>query len=269
MLIDSSIHNHTTFCDGKSTPEEMIKSAYSAGFSDFGVLCHATMSTGDYDWPIRDEKGFQNAVSSLKEEYAGKMRIYCGIERDYFGNPGSGFDYYIYGAHQICYEGEYYDVDHSKAIFERDIKEGFSGDVKRYVREYYRTVSEMIQRFKPEYLAHVDLVTKFNDGYIYFDETEKWYLDYAYETLNEAISVGSLIEMNFGAMTRKVKSSPYPAPKLLEFIKEKKGRIIVGGDCHNALYTAFGMKEGEEILRSSGFKSVTVYRKGQYTEIGL
>ena len=67
MLIDSSIHNHTTFCDGKSTPEEMIESAYRAGFKDFGVLCHATMTSGNYDWPVRDEKGFIDCVKKLKE----------------------------------------------------------------------------------------------------------------------------------------------------------------------------------------------------------
>lgn len=269
MLIDSSIHNHSTYCDGKSTPEEIVLSAFKAGFSDFGVLCHATMTTGDYDWPIRDEKGFQETLLSLKKEYDGKMRIYCGLERDFYGIDSDGFDYKIDAVHQIYHEGNYFDVDHSKDIFARDIEKGFSGDVKKYIKVYYDTVCKMIEKVKPEYLCHVDLVTKFNDGYAFFNEEEKWYQDLVKECLTFAIESNSLIEMNFGAMTRGVKKTPYPASYLLDFIKEKKGRIIVGGDCHNALYTAFGMEEGRNLLLENGFKSVTVFRSGKYTEIGL
>ena len=269
MLVNSSIHNHSTFCDGKNLPEEMAQSAYQAGFQDFGILCHATMTTGDYDWPIRDEKGFQNTLSKLKKEYEGKMRLYCGIERDYFGKMSEGFDYVIDGVHQIYYGGRYFDVDHSENIFKKDIEQGFGGNVKKYVEVYYQTVSQMVERNNPEYLAHVDLVTKFNDGFKFFNEEEKWYLDFAKECVEFAINRGALIEMNFGAMTRGVKSTPYPSLNLLEFIKQKNGRIIIGGDCHSANFVAFGMKEGEEILKNKGFKSVTVYRNGKYIEIGL
>ena len=269
MLIDSSIHNHSTYCDGKSTPREMVESAFRAGFSDFGVLCHATMSTGDYDWPIRDEKGFQEALSNLKKEYQGKMRIYCGLERDYYGKDSDGFDYKIDAVHQIYYRGKYFDVDHSVDIFKRDIEFGFGGDVQKYVKVYYETVCKMIEKVKPTYLCHVDLVTKFNDGYQFFNEEDSWYQNLVKECLIFAIENNSLIEMNFGAMTRGVKKTPYPARYLLDFIKRHKGRIIVGGDCHNALYTSFGMKEGEELLKAHGFNSVTLFRNGKYIEVGL
>ncbi|MBR7110325.1 MAG: histidinol-phosphatase HisJ family protein [Clostridia bacterium] len=269
MLIDSSIHNHTTFCDGKSTPEEMIESAYRAGFKDFGVLCHATMTSGNYDWPVRDEKGFIDCVKKLKEKYAGKINVWCGIERDFFGKDGEGFDYKIDGVHQILYNGVYCEVDHSKECFERGVYEVFSGNIKKYIKTYYETVCEMIERNKTEYIAHVDLVTKFNDGFIFFDEKESWYQNYVKECITFAIEKDCLLEMNFGAMTRGVKNTPYPASYLLDFIQEKKGKIIVGGDCHNAQFTAFGMREGEILLREHGFKSVTLYKNGKYTEIGL
>ncbi len=269
MCVLSSIHNHTTFCDGNHTPEEMAERAYLAGFTDFGILCHATMTTGDYDWPIRDEAGFKLAVAKLKEKYAGKMRIYCGIERDYYGVDGKGFDYHINAVHQICSDGRYFDVDHSKAIFEKDLKEGFGGDVKKYVKVYYDTVSALIERDKPEYLAHVDLVTKFNDGFVFFDEGEKWYLDLAFETVKNAINADSLIEVNYGAISRGVKKEPYPSRNLLEFINRNKGRVIIGGDCHNRDFVPFGMKEGVELLRETGFKCVTVYENGKYVEKGI
>ena len=43
-MLRTDFHTHTTFCDGKSTPREMVEAAYRMGMTDFGVSGHADFS---------------------------------------------------------------------------------------------------------------------------------------------------------------------------------------------------------------------------------
>ena len=40
-MIRSTLHNHTTFCDGRSSPEEMVLAAVAAGLMDLGFSAHS------------------------------------------------------------------------------------------------------------------------------------------------------------------------------------------------------------------------------------
>ena len=46
-MLSSSTHNHTTWCDGKNTPEEMAEAAWKLGFTDLGFSASGT------SWPMR------------------------------------------------------------------------------------------------------------------------------------------------------------------------------------------------------------------------
>ena len=62
----ADIHNHSDFCDGKSTPAEMAASAFEKGFSDFGFSGH---SYAAFDLPcsVRDEEGYIAVLGRTKE----------------------------------------------------------------------------------------------------------------------------------------------------------------------------------------------------------
>ena len=38
-----NLHTHSTFCDGKDTPEQMVISAYQQGFNSIGFSGHSYM----------------------------------------------------------------------------------------------------------------------------------------------------------------------------------------------------------------------------------
>ena len=40
-MIKSNLHTHTTFCDGKNTPEDVVKEAMERGFDIIGFSAHA------------------------------------------------------------------------------------------------------------------------------------------------------------------------------------------------------------------------------------
>ena len=97
------LHTHTTFCDGKSTPREMVLSAIDKGITTLGLLAHSYV---DFDRnyaidPARVED-FRKEVANLKEEFKDKIEILFGIEADYYASEIYGGTDYIIGSALLC-----------------------------------------------------------------------------------------------------------------------------------------------------------------------
>ena len=43
MKYRQNLHTHTTFCDGKDTPEELVEAAIAKGFDSIGFSGHSYM----------------------------------------------------------------------------------------------------------------------------------------------------------------------------------------------------------------------------------
>ena len=73
----ADFHTHTTYCDGKSTPRQMVEAAYSMGLTDFGISGHADYSMWEPGFGMSDAilSAYKQELEILREEYAGKMNI--------------------------------------------------------------------------------------------------------------------------------------------------------------------------------------------------
>ena len=75
------LHMHTTFSDGENTPEEMVLEAIRLGLDTVGISDH---SSGDpCGMTLAQSAGYRAEIARLKEKYAGRIRILCGLERDF------------------------------------------------------------------------------------------------------------------------------------------------------------------------------------------
>ena len=94
-MLSSSTHNHTTWCDGKNTPEEMAEAAWKLGFTDLGFSGHTYVDFADFG--IRDELAYTAMLRQLGEQFAGRMQIAVGIEHDWYYpvRHREAFDYII------------------------------------------------------------------------------------------------------------------------------------------------------------------------------
>ena len=81
MILTGSLHNHSTWCDGKNTPREMIEAAIAAGFTDFGISGHTYVTPDDFG--VRDEEAYLKELRALQEEYRDRIRFWVGLEHDY------------------------------------------------------------------------------------------------------------------------------------------------------------------------------------------
>ena len=113
--IPSNYHTHSTFCDGKDTPEEMVLEAIRLGCSEIGFSGHSYTDFDEtYCMSIEGTKQYKKCIRELAEKYRDRIRILLGVEQDYFSNaPTDGYDYVIGSVHYIKKDGAYLTVDES------------------------------------------------------------------------------------------------------------------------------------------------------------
>lgn len=253
-MIKGNLHTHTFYCDGKNAPEEIVKTAIEKGFSYIGFSGHSRMDfETDYTMSAQNEEKYFAEITALKEKYAGKIKILCGMERDFFSNIDTKrYDYIIASVHYVCCDGKYYDVDLSPDDLGRVIKEYFGGDPYSYAEEYYRSVSKL----EGDVIGHFDLLTKFDRNNTVFSPKEERYKKAALSALKALLEKNNVFEVNTGAMARGYKDMPYPDIWLLEEIKKHGGRIVLTSDCHDAKNLDYGFEMAEKMLYKMGFKDI-------------
>ena len=83
----SSVHVHTKLCDGKNTLEELALSAWKAGLKTLGFSGHShTPHDIEYCMTNARTQLYRAQVAKLKERYAGKLDILCGLEWDLYSD---------------------------------------------------------------------------------------------------------------------------------------------------------------------------------------
>lgn len=266
MKFRSNIHTHSTFSDGKHTPEEIVRTALEKGFTTIGFSDHSyTAFDLSYCMRMENYAAYGETIRRLQKEYAGQIEILYGTEFDRFSEPElkEGFDYYLAGVHYVCADGVYYPVDSSAKETAQAIREGFGGDENRYVRSYYEAVADCAA-LSPVYVAHFDLLTKFST----IDETSDFYRKTALETLDALLDRNYPIEVNTGAMARGAKDIPYPSEFILKRIAERGGAVIFGSDCHDMTKLDYAFDSSLEIVRRAGVKDIVEYRGGAFHPAG-
>ena len=68
-MILTDLHMHTYFCDGKSSPEDMVKSAIEKGLKTVGILAHSFLPCDAFETlPLEKTQEFIDSVNALKEK---------------------------------------------------------------------------------------------------------------------------------------------------------------------------------------------------------
>lgn len=234
-MLRADFHNHTKYCDGKSTTREMVESAFQKGMTDFGISGHADFSFCIENFGMQDQtlKRYLAELYDLREEYRGRMNIYAGIELDCLG-PIKKAEYAIGSTHCVCKNGEYVQVDESEEALRDSVGRLWNGDWYALARDYYELESTVYDRTRCDWVGHFDLLTKFNEGYKLFDETKDEYLEPALAAMKKLNAQGLPFEINTGAISRGYRTSPYPNKILLKELFNMGGSIIINSDSHHA-----------------------------------
>lgn len=234
-MLFQDLHIHSTYCDGKSTLEETVKTALSRGIKRIGFSGHSyTPFDKGYCMSPEDTASYVGEIKLLKEKYADDIEILCGIELDAFSDIDlSPFDYAIGSAHYIKRDGEYIPVDLSADTLIKAAHKHFNGDIYGLTQAYYETLSLLAEK-DIDIIGHFDLITKFNEGFVMFDETDPRYTSAAIDALERLIPKNIPFEINTGVIVRGYKRSPYPAPFLVDEITARGGTFLLNSDSHRS-----------------------------------
>ena len=248
-MFKSNYHTHTYYSDGKNSPTEMIESAIALGFTSLGFSDHAYMSH-DGTWCMTEEQTveYYNELKILKEKYKDKINIYIGLELDALSDGVlPELDFTLGSVHYIPKCGTYMEIDHSGELMLSNIEKYYGGDVYTYCEEYYELVSNIVETTHCDFIGHIDLVTKFNEGDSMFDTKNKRYVNAWKKAVDKLLKYDIPFEINTGAIARKKRLTPYPALDIADYIASNGGKFILTSDCHDAAMLDCFFKECEDI----------------------
>ena len=245
----SNYHTHSTYCDGKSTPREMVEYAVAHGFKALGFSGHSPLPF-ENSFSITDYDGYCREVRALQQEFAGRIEISLGLEIDYVPGmcedftpliEGGGLEYCIGSVHLIPAPGvvpqsgdDLWFIDGPKwERYDEGLNRLFGGDIRRAATAYFHQQDAMIVRNRPTIVGHPDKVAMHNRGR-YFSEDEPWYETLALETLSLIHEYDLICEVNTRGIYKGRRADYYPSRRLLRQMKQWRIPLIISTDAHSA-----------------------------------
>ena len=230
----SNYHTHTLYCDGKDSPEELVREALRLGCPELGFSGHAYVPFDDCCMTVEGTEQYKSEIRRLREQYKDQLRIRLGVEQDYFGDlPTDDYEYVIGSVHYVPKEGRMLAVDSSTSDFDAAVAAHYGGDVYAFAEDYYALVGRVYEKTHCGIVGHFDLITKFNEGGIRFDTAHTRYRKAAGEALEALLAAPVIFEINTGAIARGYRKTPYPEPWILEELIAHKAPLLLSSDCHD------------------------------------
>lgn len=256
----TNLHTHSTFCDGKDSLDEIVKYALSNDISNLGMSSH--FNNYFFESIALDNESVKEYIRTIRNVKNKNLKIWVGIEMEYGSDISklkNDLDYVIAGVHYLKCDGKNYQLDNSEEELRILLSEYFGNDFLKLSKLYYKLVSELATNKNVDIIAHLDLITKFNENEEFINFSNPRYLNYAYECVDKIIANNKIIEINTGAMARGYRSSFYPNEYILKYIAKKKGKICLSSDCHDITKIYFGFKDVIKKLIDIGFEEIYLF----------
>ncbi len=258
FFADYHTHSHLS-PDGENTIAELCRSAIGAGLSELCITDHSDVNGWNgtpYDFPLEE---FFVEFAEAKEEFGGRLKLISGSEvgqatqnkeaaQKLYRDPR--YDFIIGSLHNLADELDFYLLPYP------DMDTCHS-----YIRRYFAELLDFVNFTGFDVLGHLSYPLRYMRGRGSMDIDFSGYYDEIRTIFKALIENGNGIEINTSGLRQEL-GSTMPSPDLVKLYRECGGEIItVGSDAHQAHHIGAGIREGYDILRSSGFKYVTVYSK--------
>ena len=270
-MILSDLHVHTSRDHGRHSAAEMAARAAFDGLHTLGLVGHAAMQFDcHYAMTPENEAAFVAETDQLRQRYCGTMSVLRGIELDYYSLPPvHPYDYRLGSVHYVKFGDSIVSVDSDPRQLEEAVAQLCGGNWSKLYQLYYETVADLNSVIHPHVIAHMDLITKFNEGDRLFSTEDHRYRHAALDAADALLAADPIFEINTGAISRGCRTTPYPAPFLLRHIRQRGGRILLSSDAHDSAHLLYGFDAAAQLAESCGFRSVWTLTPEGFQEMPL
>ncbi|WP_062428323.1 histidinol-phosphatase [Treponema endosymbiont of Eucomonympha sp.] len=293
----TNYHTHTDFCDGRDSPEAMVRAALDRRFDIIGFSAHSLYPfAAEWHLPPRRFREYAACIAALSQAYRGRIAILTGYEADFlppFSCPDKtayaalGAEYLIGSVHYLAADGlcdtpdgtvrcgsvggnaGWFCVDAGAEEVTNGVQALFGGDGKKTVQAYFARVREMLRTCDFDIVGHIDVVRKRNGALRFFDEREGWYRGELEATAKEAARQGVIVEINTGGIARKAIDDVYPSADFLRLLRAYGVPVMINSDAHAAadIDCAFGL--AAQRARDAGYRATAYLEGGTVKETPL
>ena len=252
-----NFHTHTNYCDGEATAEEMVTQAITDKFSVLGFSTHSPVPfASDWNTPVSELPKYFTDIAEAQKKHGSEIEILLGLEVDYISGEQNlsdfdkyKLDYMLGGVHYVGHlaNGQNWELDWNPTHFAKGLKEAFGNNENKMLRAFFNSVNELIEQ-KPDILAHLDLIKKFNNGNRFFDENGQVFESLVIETLALAAEKEVIVEINTRGWYKGNSNRFYPDQRFFKKAKELKVPLTISSDAHHPSEFKKGLKEVSELL---------------------
>jgi len=267
-----NLHIHSTYADGKDTPEEIILEAIRRNFDSIGFSEHSYMpfSSYPYQMTIEDMDRYKTEIHRLKNKYKDAIDIFCGLEFEMFSNvPTDGFDYLIGSVHYLDLDGNILGFDRSLEETLTYVNTNFGGNGLEFAKKYYETLAILPTKNNFDIIGHFDLITKNNEIGKFIDVSSREYLNAGFEAIHALKEKIPLFEVNTGAISRGYRTSPYPQMEFLKEFNRCGFGVVITSDCHDKNFIDCFYDDAQELICAAGFQSKWILTENGFKEVAL
>jgi histidinol-phosphatase (PHP family) len=266
-----NLHTHTTYCDGKSSPLEIVNKAIALNWKFIGFSAHAPLPF-PCEWclPVEKVSTYCKTIKDLQVAFKPQIQIHHGFEIDYLAHWGypclknvelNDADYFICSIHYLpskekstsTGEYRYYEIDGTYAQFMLALKE-YNYSLKKLLSAFLHSteglMSTPLPNNKPKIIGHIDKIVLHAIELPEFEELKDWFY---MELLQLSISNRGnfdFIEINTRAMYHKGLSNPYPHVQLIELLQANLIPLMFNSDAHHRNELDAGIDDCIQLIAS-------------------
>jgi histidinol-phosphatase (PHP family) len=251
MIYRTDYHIHTSFSDGKSSPEDYIASAIAAGLSEIGFSEHLSLFKENQDWCMNPENtsSYINYINKLKENVT-DIQVKTGLEIDFIPGKEKEIENFLsnlnldYRIGSVHYLGEK-TVDAGPEFYE-------GKNIDTLYESYFDYVIAAAASGLFDIIGHCDLIRiyGFNPSF----DTEPFYRKLAKILKQNDVA----FELNTNGKNRPL-ADFYPDRRFLHIFREANIPVCVNSDAHMPIRVGQYFDEAYELLRHAGFTEMAVF----------
>lgn len=266
----TNYHSHSHFSDGKENLIDFVLSAIDNNFASYGFTEHAPVDfTCEWTMPLSELHKYLKEIDELKARFKSQISLLKSLEVDYI--PGKEFstlqyinslnlDYIVGSIHFVdCFDnGENWNIDTSKALFEKGLSLIFENNAEKLVKRFYQLTAQMVAEMKPDIIGHLDKICMFNENSEYFSTKENWYQKEIDVILSIIAQSSSVLELNTRGFYKGNDNGFCPPPDILYKAKKHNIPVTICSDSHHPTEIKKGYSEAVYILKDVGYSEVCI-----------